>query len=246
MENNEKIRLDVLVSQKESISRTMAQSFIEQGFVKVDEKIITSSSAKVDINSEIITEKPKDLFVSRAGNKLKFAIDEFNIDVENKICLDVGASTGGFTECLLKYGASKVYAVDTGTEQLHESLRQHLKVMSMEKTNINDVNNLPDKPEILVIDVSFVSLKKVFLSALNLVHKNAEIICLIKPQFEAGRENLTKKGIVKDKKIHNKILNDFRNYFSSNGLNVVNLIESPLKGGNGNTEFLIYLKRKLD
>ena len=244
MEDREKVRLDILISEKENIPRAVAKSFIEEGLVSVNQKTITSPGVKFDMNEEITVNKPNDMFVSRAGNKLKAAIEAFSIDVNGKICIDVGASTGGFTDCLLKYGASKVYAIDTGTDQLHNKLKEHPKVISIEKTNINNVHELPDKAEILVIDVSFVSLKKVFDSALNLTLESAEIICLIKPQFEVGRENISKKGIVRDKKNHTKILNDFRKYFTDKNLSIQGLIESPIKGLNGNTEHLIFLKRK--
>ncbi|BBE30126.1 TlyA family rRNA (cytidine-2'-O)-methyltransferase [Tepiditoga spiralis] len=176
-------------------------------------------------------------YVGRGALKLLEAIKKFNINIEKKICMDIGASTGGFTQVLLENKAKKVYAVDVGTMQLHNKIRNNKNVVIMENTNARNLI-LNEKVDIITCDVSFISIKKMIDTFNNNLKKNGKIIALIKPQFEVGRENII-KGIAKDKNIHVKMINEIIEYFSKNNIFASKLIKSPIKGGSGNTEYLI-------
>lgn len=243
MEIVKEYRLDVFLSERENISRQKAKDLILKDFVKVNNKIINKPSSRVYENSEIQIEKPEIEFVSRGGFKLLSALDYFKISPLDKICMDIGASTGGFTDCLLKNGAKKVYAIDVGTEQLHSSLKDNNKVICIENKNIKDLdrNSINEKIDLVVVDLSFVSLKKVIFHILKFADN--DIICLIKPQFEAGKIKF-KNGIIKDPHFRKKIVNDLVFYFKEIGLYTSEVIESPIKGQKGNTEYLIHLKEK--
>jgi len=238
-----KLRLDqLLINNNLAISKSKAQSMIMAGQVSVNGKTITKSGNSFNIESKITIKKLHPQWVSRGALKLLKAIEFFNIDIENKKCLDIGSSTGGFSEVLLKKKAKKIYSVDVGTNQLHEKLRNEKKIISIENFNAKYLDNsvIPDKIDILVCDVSFISLKKVILPSLNLLSNRSEIITLIKPQFETEKINL-KKGIVRDEKIHLDVCNDIEKWFIEKcNANVIGLIPSPITGPKGNIEFLIY------
>ncbi len=241
-----KERLDVLlVSRGLATSREKAKAIIMSGIVYVDgnkeDKAGTTFPENVDIQIKGNTLK----YVSRGGLKLEKAIAEFGLSLENYICMDVGSSTGGFTDCMLQNGAVKVYAVDVGHGQLDWKLRNDSRVVCMEKTNIRYVTpeHIDDKLDFSSIDVSFISLTKVLLPVKNLLKENGEIVCLIKPQFEAGREKVGKKGVVRDKKVHEEVINMVVEYATSIELYPIQLDFSPVKGPEGNIEYLLYLTK---
>jgi 23S rRNA (cytidine1920-2'-O)/16S rRNA (cytidine1409-2'-O)-methyltransferase len=181
-------------------------------------------------------------YVSRGGVKLAAALDAFGFDPKRRIGLDVGASTGGFTQVLIERGATRVYAVDVGRAQLHASLRGRPGIVSLEQTDIRDLKPLDPEPDLVVIDVSFISLKQVLPAALKLAALSAQLVALIKPQFEAGRERV-KKGVVRDAAVHTTVCDDIAAFVTSLGWRVVGLTPSPITGGDGNAEFLLGAKR---
>ncbi len=186
--------------------------------------------------------------MSRGGLKLEKAMKEFGIILDGRICMDVGSSTGGFTDCMLQNGAVKVYAVDVGHGQLDWKLRNDERVVCMERTNIRYVtpDDIEDEIDFSSIDVSFISLTKVLLPVKNLLTQDGQIGCLIKPQFEAGREKVGKKGVVRDKNVHIEVINKTIDYAISIGFEVLNLEFSPIKGPEGNIEYLLYLQKHTD
>ena len=239
-----KIRLDQYLVQHGMIqSRERAKALIMAGVVFVNEQ-------KVDKAGEMIKEDAKvevrghDIgYVSRGGLKLEKAMQCFPLTPNGKVCMDIGASTGGFTDCMLQNGAVKVYSVDVGTDQLDEKLRNDPRVVSMEKTDIrNCVGTLPTV-DFIGIDVSFISLKLILPSAYALLKDGGECVALIKPQFEAGKSHLSKHGIVRDSKVHKKVCDDISEFASTLGFERGEVISSPITGGDGNTEYLIYLRR---
>ncbi len=237
-----KIRLDqLLFVRKLAESKSKAQAMIMAGQVFVEGEVINKSGFNIKPDSII---KIKDIgpeWVSRGAHKLIKALDQNNIKVKNKICMDLGASTGGFTEVLIARNAKKVFAVDVGTNQLHEKLKKTKEVINLEKTNARYLTEdlITEFIELLVCDVSFISLKKVILPCLNFLKKNSIIIVLIKPQFES-KKNETKKGVVKDSEIHLRICNEIKKWFESYcNCEVLNITESPIKGPKGNKEFLL-------
>ena len=237
-----KIRLDqILFDRKLAESKSKAQAMIMAGQVFVEGKVINKSGYNIKPDAKI---KIKDIgpeWVSRGAYKLIKALDENNIKVDNKTCMDLGASTGGFTEVLVKRNAKKVFAVDVGTNQLHEKLKKMKEIVNIEKTNARYLTTdlITESIELLVCDVSFISLKKVILPCLNFLKKNSVIIVLIKPQFES-KKNETKKGVVKDSEVHLRICNEIQNWFENEcNCEVLKIIESPIKGPKGNKEFLL-------
>ena len=237
-----KIRLDqILFDRKLAESKSKAQAMIMAGQVCVEDKVINKSGYNINPDAKI---KIKDIgpeWVSRGAYKLIKALDENNIKVENKTCMDLGASTGGFTEVLVKRNAKKVFAVDVGTNQLHEKLKKMKEIINIEKTNARYLTKelITEFIELLVCDVSFISLKKVILPCLNFLKKNSVIIVLIKPQFES-KKNETKKGVVKDSEVHLRICNEIQNWFENEcNCEVLKIIESPITGPKGNKEFLL-------
>lgn len=237
-------RLDVYLSDNNIVkSRSLAATLIKQGSVEVNGRICTKPSFTVcdGDNVKIIGELPK--YVGRGGLKLEKALAHYRLHLDGAVCIDIGASTGGFTDCMLQNGAAKVYSVDVGTDQLDEKLRNDSRVISMEKTDIrNCVGTLP-QVDFISIDVSFISLKLVLPSAFALLKDGGECIALIKPQFEAGKAHLSKNGIVRDTKVHKKVCDDIAEFASAVGFERSEIIPSPITGGDGNTEYLIYLKR---
>lgn len=241
-----KERLDVLlVSRGLAESREKAKAIIMSGNVYVDgqkeDKAGTSFNDKVNIEVRGNTLK----YVSRGGLKLEKAMANFDVTLEGKICMDVGSSTGGFTDCMLQNGAVRVYAVDVGHGQLAWKLRNDERVVCMEKTNIRYVtpDNIPDKIQFSSIDVSFISLTKVLGPVKELLSDDGQIVCLIKPQFEAGREKVGKHGVVRDKAVHLEVINKVIEYAVSIGFEVLNLEFSPVKGPEGNIEYLLHLQK---
>ena len=237
-----KIRLDqILFDRRLAESKSKAQAMIMAGQVCVDDKVINKSGYNINPDAKI---KIKDIgpeWVSRGAYKLIKALDENNIKVDNKTCMDLGASTGGFTEVLIKRNAKKVFAVDVGTNQLHEKLKKMKEIVNIEKTNARYLTKdlINEFIELLVCDVSFISLKKVILPCLNFLKKNSVIIVLIKPQFES-KKNETKKGVVKDSEVHLRICNEIQNWFENEcNCEVLKIIESPIRGPKGNKEFLL-------
>lgn len=233
-----------MVKRELTTSREKAKALIKEGNVSVDGNIETKAGTMCDEDAVIRIEGEQLPYVSRGGLKLKKAIDSFGITLEADICMDVGASTGGFTDCMLKHGASKVYSVDVGHDQLDKSLRQDDRVVCMEGVNVRYISeeDIDEALDFVSIDVSFISLTKVLLPVKALMKQEAEMVCLIKPQFEAGRENIGKNGVVKNRKIHEDVINVVRNFAIDIGFTVLGLEFSPIKGPEGNIEYLIYLK----
>ena len=237
-----KERLDVLLTEKNFCeSRARAKSLIMMGKILVNGQKIDKAGTMVAADSEIKIMP----FVSRGGFKLQKAVEVFNLQLENKIAADIGASTGGFTDCMLQRGAKKVYAIDVGYGQLAWKLRNDNRVVNLERTNIRNVENLPDILDFASIDVAFISLDKVLPVAFDLLSDTGEVAALIKPQFEAGRENVGKKGVVKDKKIHSAVIEYVLNFAKDLGFKICGLDFSPIKGPEGNIEYLAYLSKNL-
>jgi len=234
------LRLDkALVELEIAESRNKAQFYISAGVITVNNSIIKKNSFEVTANDVIqLVENPCP-FVSKGGLKLEKAITDFNICFNDRIVLDIGASTGGFTDCALQHGAKKVYAVDVGHGQLHESLTSNERVINLEGINIRTIDKklINEKPDIIVIDVSFISLAHVFPVVISFIDNNTVVIALIKPQFEAGKKG-TSKGVVKHAKDHIQILTNLIDCAANWGLSLVNLTYSPYKGEAGNIEFL--------
>lgn len=238
-----KIRLDILLVERGlADTRTKAQALIAAGKVYNGEIKLDKAGHTVANDTPLTVREPEHPWVSRGGMKLAHALTHFSIAPRGKICLDVGASTGGFTDVLLHHGAAKVYAVDVGHGQLDWKLRRDPRVVVLEKTNARhlDANLIPEAPELIVCDASFISLKTVLAAPLALAADNAQLIALIKPQFEAGKGNVGKGGVVRDGALHKAICDDIEHWLSSSvGWQVSGITESPIKGPKGNTEFLI-------
>ncbi|MBQ9885769.1 MAG: TlyA family RNA methyltransferase [Lachnospiraceae bacterium] len=241
-----KERLDILLVKKGlAASREKAKAMIMSGNIFVNGQREDKAGTTFD-EAVIIEVKGNTLkYVSRGGLKLEKAVDCFGVKLDGRICMDVGSSTGGFTDCMLQNGAVKVYAVDVGHGQLDWKLRQDERVVCMERTNIRYVTpeDIEDSIEFSSIDVSFISLTKVLLPVRELLTPDGEVVCLIKPQFEAGREKVGKKGVVRDKAVHFEVINKIIEYAKSIGFGILNLDFSPVKGPEGNIEYLIYLKK---
>ena len=245
-EKVEKERLDVLLVQLGlANSRELAKAYIMAGNVYVDGQKEDKAGTKVAVNANIEVKGSQMKYVSRGGYKLEKAINEFGVQLEGKICLDIGASTGGFTDCMLQNGASKVYAIDVGYGQFAWKLRNDERVVCLEKTNVRYVTHeqVPDEGDFASIDVSFISLTKVLPAVLGVLGPNGQLVCLIKPQFEAGREKVGKKGVVRDINVHREVIEMIVNYVRAQNLGILALDFSPIKGPEGNIEYLIYLDK---
>ncbi len=235
-----KSRIDrLLVDRGLFDSRAKAQDAIAAGLVKANGKVIAKASEEVDTDAAIEA-TPAHPYVSRGALKLVAALDHFKVDPKDRVCLDIGSSTGGFTQVLIERGARKVYAVDVGTAQLHQSLRVDPRIVSLEQTDIRtlDAERLDPRPDLIVCDASFISLKLVLPAAFALAQRPAELIALIKPQFEAGRAHI-KKGIVRDEAIRQAICDEIVTRLASLGAGVRGVIPSPIEGGDGNVEYLV-------
>ena len=243
-----KERLDVLLVKRNLIeSREKAKAIIMSGNVFVDgqreDKAGSTFADSVTIEVRGIPSK----YVSRGGFKLEKAVEQYGVSLKDKICMDVGSSTGGFTDCMLQNGARKVYAVDVGTNQLAWKLRQDERVISMEKTNIRylEPEQIPDSIAFISIDVAFISLTKVLLPVRELLKDGGEIVCLIKPQFEAGREKVGKKGVVREQSVLFEVIEKVIIYAVSIGFHLLNLDYSPIKGPEGNIEYLLHIQKNI-
>jgi len=241
-----KERLDVLlVKGGFAESREKAKAIIMSGNVFVNNNREDKAGQTFDEKAIIEVRGNTLKYVSRGGLKLEKAMANFDVSIDGKICMDVGASTGGFTDCMLQNGAVKVYSIDVGHGQLAWKLRQDERVVCMEKTNIRYVTNedIPDLIDFSSIDVSFISLTKVLGPVRNLLADNGQVVCLIKPQFEAGREKVGKKGVVRDKNVHIEVIEMVVEFAKSIGFNVLNLDFSPIKGPEGNIEYLLHIEK---
>lgn len=247
MPSKQKQRLDLTIVKKGlAESRQRAQALIMAGRVLVGRQVIDKPGALI-FDSVDISIKGEDIpYVSRGGFKLEAALKSFELNVKDFICLDVGASTGGFTDCLLQHGASFVYAVDVGYGQLAWKLRLDRRVAVIERTNIRYMTAeiIKQPVDLITIDVSFISLKIVVPSILRFIKNRSGIIALIKPQFEAGKGRVGKGGIVRDPTLHDKVINDLSDFFSAKGLFCKSLISSPILGSKGNKEFIVFLEYK--
>jgi len=241
-----KIRLDTYITDKGlAPSRERAKALIMAGVVYVDNQKVDKAGTFVT-EDQLIEVRGNDLkYVSRGGLKLEKAMKSFDISLDSKVCMDIGASTGGFTDCMLQNGARKVFAIDVGHGQLAWKLRQDERVICMEKTNIRYVTpeDLGEKIDFSSIDVSFISLTKVLLPIRNYLKDDGQIVALIKPQFEAGREKVGKKGVVREKSTHHEVIELVLSYALSIGFKVLALDFSPIKGPEGNIEYLVHLQK---
>ena len=241
-----KKRLDMLMMERAlAPSREKAKAYIMAGDVYVDGQkedkagTMFPETVKIEVRGNTLP------YVSRGGLKLEKAMKNFDVTLKDKVCMDVGASTGGFTDCMLQNGAVKVYSIDVGYGQLDWKLRNDPRVVCMEKTNIRYVvpEDLEEPADFSSIDVSFISLTKVLLPVRNLLTEEGEIVCLIKPQFEAGREKVGKKGVVRDPAVHQEVIEKVRDYAMSISMEPCHLSFSPIKGPEGNIEYLLHLKK---
>lgn len=245
-EKVEKERLDVLLVQQGLVnSRELAKAYIMAGNVYVDGQKEDKAGTKVAVTAKLEVKGNQMKYVSRGGYKLEKAMDVFGIRLDGKICLDIGASTGGFTDCMLQNGASKVYAIDVGYGQFAWKLRNDERVVCLEKTNVRYVTHeqVPDEGDFASIDVSFISLTKVLPAVLGVLGEKGQLVCLIKPQFEAGREKVGKKGVVRDSSVHREVIEMIVEYVRTQSLGILGLDFSPIKGPEGNIEYLIYLDK---
>lgn len=241
-----KVRLDLLLVQRGLVeTRTLAQARILAGDVLVEDRPVTKAGTAVDEAATIRLRGEALPFVSRGGLKLAGGLDSFQVDPMDRICFDAGASTGGFTDCLLQRGATKVYAVDVGTNQLHWKLRSDDRVISLEQCNLRnwDPGRIPEACSLLVADLSFISLRLTILPLLPSLTEKAEAILLVKPQFEAGRADVGQGGIVRDPDIHERVCKEIWSFFAASEFAPQGLMESPIRGGEGNKEYLLFLRR---
>ena len=245
-----KERLDViLVNQGHAPSREKAKAIIMSGNVYVNGQKEDKAGAQFDESKIQLEVRGSQLkYVSRGGLKLEKAMESWDISLENKICMDIGASTGGFTDCMLQNGASKVYSVDVGHGQLAWKLRNDERVVCMEKTNFRYMvpADIEDKLDFASVDVSFISLTKILIPARNLLQDNGQMVCLIKPQFEAGRDKVGKKGVVRERKVHEEVVCKVLDFADSIGFDLLHLEFSPIKGPEGNIEYLMHIQKNAE
>ncbi|MCY3906828.1 MAG: TlyA family RNA methyltransferase [Anaerolineaceae bacterium] len=235
-------RLDVLLAQRGLVdSRSRARAMIMAGEVLVDGQRVDKTGTRVTANATLEL-KAKPRYVSRGGDKLAAALEAFRPGIAGSVCADVGASTGGFTDCLLQHGAARVYAIDVGYGQLDWTLRQDCRVVVMERSNARHVTHLPEPIDIVVIDVSFISLRLILPVIRNWMKTPANVVALVKPQFEAGRQAVGKGGVVRDPQVHRQVLLQVLTSAREEGFCIAGLLRSPLLGPAGNVEFLCWLK----
>lgn len=247
MKLSSKRRLDLLLVERELFrSRAQAQRAITAGLVRVNGQIIDKPGTQVSLDAQIeLKEKPR--YVSQGGLKLEHALRAFHIDVTEKVCVDVGASTGGFTDCLLQHGAKRVYAVDVGKGQLDWKLRTDPRVVVLEEINARYLKpeQIGEPVQIATVDVSFISLRLILPPLKEIVTPKGDLICLVKPQFEAGREHVTRGGVVKDSSVHQRVLEDLARFAHEQlRLSVVNATYSPIRGPAGNIEFFLHIRNE--
>lgn len=237
-----KKRLDLVLVEHQLVeTRSLAQRLIMAGQVRINDQVVLKPSALVDPQSNITIETgPR--FVSRGGEKLSAALEAFSISVKNLICADVGASTGGFTDCLLQNGAQRVYAIDVGTGILHWKIRQDKRVIVMEATNARYLERLPEPISLVTVDASFISLKVLLPVIKGWLEENSSVIALIKPQFEAGRNLASRgEGVIRDPEVHRRVLQEIISFAQIQGYHLRGILRSPLLGAKGNIEFLTWL-----
>jgi 23S rRNA (cytidine1920-2'-O)/16S rRNA (cytidine1409-2'-O)-methyltransferase len=238
-----KIRLDTLLVNRGLFeNKSRAQASIMAGEVIINGSSVTKAGSLVQDDADVRL-KERMLYVSRGGLKLKHALKEFQIDVTGRVCLDVGASTGGFTDCMLQHGASKVYALDVGYGQIDYKLRQDSRVAVMEKVNAHFPFDLPEKVDLATMDLSFISITMVLPNVLPHLRPPGNILALFKPQFEAARDEVGKGGVIKDPALHARLLGNFTIWMNENRLRLINQAASPILGAEGNKEFLIYMRK---
>ena len=243
---SKKERLDVLLVDKGiCTSRERAKTNIMAGLIFVDGQRVDKAGEKVSVDADIVFKGEELKYVSRGGLKLEKAMNTFGIDLTNKVCMDIGASTGGFTDCMLQNHASKVFSVDVGYGQFAWKLRTDERVVCMERTNIRYVTpeDIGVPLDFASIDVSFISLRTIMPAVKNILGDKGEVVALIKPQFEAGREKVGKKGVVRDIEVHLEVVNKIVNFLIENDFNVLGLSFSPIKGPEGNREYLVYFTK---
>ena len=243
---SEKKRLDCLLFDMGlAESRGKAKTLIMMGQVYVDNQKSDKPGTPVPEDAKIEVRGGGLPYVSRGGLKLEKAMLTFDISLKDKICMDIGASTGGFTDCMLQNGAQKVYSIDVGYGQLAWKLRTHPNVVNLERTNVRYITReqVPDDIDFASVDVSFISLTLVLPVAYQFLTEHGEMVCLIKPQFEAGKEKVGKKGVVRDPSVHKEVIEKIRNFVLEQGFSVINLTFSPVKGPEGNIEYLIYIRK---
>jgi len=239
-------RLDKLLIHRKLISsRVRAEKIILESGVLVNGKLITKPGKKIPLDATIELLEEEIPWVSRGALKLLKALEHWPIDIENKNAIDLGASTGGFSEVLLSKGCAKIYCVDVGTNQLHPRIRENSKIIDLQQTHVRELTNnlIPELVDIIVIDVSFISLEKVLPFLHPFIKSNGKVIALVKPQFEAGKENVPKTGVIKDAKIHIEVLENVKKYALMSNFNYIEHIDSPVLGGDGNKEFLMLLEK---
>lgn len=245
---DKKERLDILLVDRGIItSRERAKTSIMAGKVFVDGRRVDKAGEKVPVTANIEYKGEKLPYVSRGGLKLEKAMKNFPITLKGKVCMDIGASTGGFTDCMLQNGASKVFSIDVGYGQFAWKLRTDERVVCMERTNIRYVKpeDLGELVDFASIDVSFISLKKIMPATVELLKDNGEVVALIKPQFEAGKEKVGKKGVVRDIEVHKEVVFGIIDYLLEHNLNVLGVSYSPIKGPEGNIEYLVYFTKDM-
>lgn len=243
---SKKERLDILlVDRGICTSRERAKTNIMAGLIFVDGQRVDKAGEKVSIDADIVFKGEELKYVSRGGLKLEKAMNEFDISLKDKVCMDIGASTGGFTDCMLQNDASKVFSVDVGYGQFAWKLRTDERVVCMERTNIRYVTpeDIGEKLDFASIDVSFISLRTIMPAVKELLNETGEVVALIKPQFEAGRDKVGKKGVVRDKEVHHEVILKIVNYLIENEFNILGLSYSPIKGPEGNREYLVYFTK---
>lgn len=224
-------------------SRSSLVEHIIQGHVTVDGHVVTKSSILVDEEAFVFFHEPDEQYVCRAGHKLATALENFQLDVRGKTILDAGLSAGGFTDCLLQAGAAKIYGIDVGHGQVHEKIRIDERVIIMEHTNLKDVSSLPELMDLVTLDLSFISVLKVMDAVVKLCQPQAELVILIKPQFEAGREHIGRGGLVRDDQVRQQVIETIVTGITAYGFTYRGIIDSPILGGSGNKEYLAYFVR---
>lgn len=244
-----KKRLDVLLcEQNPELTKSQAQRIIMSGIVYVNNQKELKAGSMFSEEQVVEIRGSRLKYVSRGGLKLEKALNEFELNLNENVCMDIGSSTGGFTDCMLQNGAKKVYCVDVGKGQLHYKLREDERVVVMEKTNIRYVSPdmIDDVLDFISIDVSFISLTLVLPVAISLLNENKKMVMLIKPQFEAGKEKVGKKGVVKDQQVHEEVIRKIVDFVLDNNLKIAGLTYSPVKGPEGNIEYLLYINNNYE
>jgi len=237
-------RLDVIVAEKYGVPRSYAGEAVSNGLVSVNGKTVNKPGAKYGGDDAVSLDDTQTRYVSRGGRKLEAALDRFGLSVTGLVCGDIGASTGGFTDCMLKRGAARVYAVDNGTGQLAPSLAADKRVVSMEGINARELFALPEPLDFIAADVSFISLGLIAANLRVLLKNGGNAVILVKPQFEAGAAALDKRGVVRDKSAREKAVGSVAEFYGKNGFIIKGVIESPITGGDGNVEYLAHMVRE--